>query len=214
MKRSLAVFLSVIMSLSLCACGSEISTKTDEKSLYEHGLDVIAVMTEMTQSESYVETYTGNGEIKEIVQIIGEGDYTIPKAVYAITASTEQIAAYAGLDSLSNASDELQKTMENKFIAALISQVNGMSGAMNLAAASVCTAGKTFVSDRISENVIYLYIFDDAHPISITFTCGEDSTVSASGMFVIYDEFTCDNAEEIEEFFGEVGVTVSEVQTV
>ena len=70
MKRILAVLLSVVMLLSLCACGGAPSTKADEKSLYEHGLDVIAVMSEMTQLESYVETYTGSGEIKEIVQTI------------------------------------------------------------------------------------------------------------------------------------------------
>lgn len=211
MKRSLALLLSAIMLLSLCACGETASTKAEEKSLYEHGLDVIAVMSEMTQLESYVETYTGNGEIKEIVKNIGEGNYTTPKAVYAITAGAEQIAAYAGVDSLSDASDALQKTMENKFIVALISQVNGMAGAMNLAAASVCTSGKTFVSDEISESVIFLYTFEDARPISVTFTCGEDHTVSASGMFMMYDEFTCDSAEEIEAFFGGVGVNVENV---
>ena len=211
MKRSLALLLSAIMLLSLCACGETASTKREEKSLYEHGLDVITVMSEMTQLESYVETYTGNGEIKEIVKSIGEGNYTTPKSVYAITASAEQIAAYAGVDSLSDASDALQKTMENKFIVALISQVNGMAGAMNLAAASVCTSGKTFVSDEISESVIYLYTFEDARPISVTFTCGEDHTVSASGMFMMYDEFTCDSAEEIEAFFGGVGVNVENV---
>ena len=211
MKRCFVLLLSLIMLLSLCSCSGDTAPTTSDKSLYEHGLDVITVMSEMTQLESYVETYTGNGEIKEIVKSIGEGNYTTPKAVYAITAGAEQIAAYAGVDSLSDASDALQKTMENKFIVALISQVNGMAGAMNLAAASVCTSGKTFVSDEISESVIYLYTFEDARPISVTFTCGEDHTVSASGMFMMYDEFTCNSAEEIEAFFGGVGVNVENV---
>ena len=211
MKRSFAILLSVIMLLSLCACGETASTKEAEKSLYEHGLDVIAVMSEMTQLESYVETYTGSGEIKEAVKSIGEGDYTIPKAVYAITASAEQIAAYADVDALEGASDALQKTMENKFIVALISQVNGRAGAMNLAAASVCTAGKTFVTDEISESVIYLYTYENGRPISVNFTCGDDSTLSASCTFMMYDEFPCDSMEEIEEFFREVGASVKNV---
>ena len=212
MKRCFVLLLSAIMLMSLCACGGNTSTKTDEKSLYEHGLDVIAVMAEMTHLESYVETYTGNGEIKEVVKSIGEGDYTSPKAVYAITASAEQIAAYAEVGALEGASEELQNVMENKFVVALTTQVNGFAGAEQLAAASVCTAGKTFVTDEISESVIYLYTYENARPVCVTFTCGEDSTVSASGMFMMYDEFTCDSAEEIEEFFSEVGVKVSEVQ--
>ena len=210
--RSLAVLLSAIVLLTLCACGGETSTKTEEKSLYEHGLDVIAVMSEMTQLESYVETYTGSGEIKEVVKSIGEGDYAAPKAVYAITASAEQIAAYAEVDALEGASEALQNVMENKFVVALTTQVNGFAGVEQLAAASVCTAGKTFVSNEISESVIYLYTYENARPVCITFTCGEDSTVSASGLFMMYDEFTCDSAEEIEEFFSEIGVKVSEVQ--
>ena len=212
MKRSLAVLLSAIMLLSLCACGGETTQTTGEKSLYEHGLDVIEVMSEMTQLESYVETYTGSGEIKEAVKSIGEGDYTAPKAVYAITATAEQIAAYAGVGELEGASEELQNVMENKFVVALTTQVNGFAGVEQLAAASVCTAGKTFVSNEISESVIYLYTYENAKPVCVTFTCGEDDTVSASGLFMMYDEFTCDSAEEIEEFFGEVGVKVSEVK--
>ena len=212
MKRRFVLLLSAIMLLSLCACGGDTGAKTDEKSLYEHGLDVIAVMSEMTQLESYVETYTGSGEIKEVVKRIGEGAYTAPKTVYAITASAEQIAAYAELDALEGASQALQTVMENKFVVALIAQVNGFAGVEQLAAASVCTAGKTFVSDEISESVVYLYTYENARPVCVTFTCGEDNTVSASGLFMMYDEFTCDSAEEVEEFFGEVGVKVSEVQ--
>ena len=40
----------------------------------------------------------------------------------------------------------------------------------------------------------------------------ECNTVSASGMFMMNDEFPCDSVAEIEEFFGEVGVKVSEVK--
>ena len=212
MKRWFAGLLSAMMLLSLCACSDETTQTTDDKSLYEHGLDVIAVMSEMTQLESYVETYTGSGEIKEVVKRIGEGDYTAPKAVYAISATAEQIVAYAGVDELEGASEMLQQVMENKFVVALTSQVNGMAGAMNLAAASVCTAGKTFVSDDISENVIYLYTYENAKPVCVTFTCGEDNTVSASGMFMMYDEFTCNSVEDLEAFFGEFGIKVSEVK--
>ena len=46
----------------------------------------------------------------------------------------------------------------------------------------------------------------------MTFTIGEDQTVSASSVFVMYDEFTCGSADEIESFFSDITVEVTEVQ--
>ena len=78
---------------------------------------------------------------------------------------------------------------------------------MKLAAASVCTAGKTFVHDQ-AQDMIYLYVFANSAPVAVTFTVGEDHTVSASGMFVVYDDFPCGSAGEIEAFFEELEVHV------
>ena len=57
MKRCVALLLSALMLSALCACGGDAApTASSEKSLYEHGLEVIEVMAEMTRLESYVKT--------------------------------------------------------------------------------------------------------------------------------------------------------------
>ena len=49
------------------------------------------------------------------------------------------------------------------------------------------------------------------HQDILTFTVGEDGAVSANGVFVLYDEFTCDSADEIKAFFNDIA-EVTEVQ--
>ena len=46
----------------------------------------------------------------------------------------------------------------------------------------------------------------------MTFTVGEDKAISATGVFVMFDEFTCGSVDEIKAFFHPVPVEVEEVQ--
>lgn len=211
MKRILSIVLAVIivvMALSFSGCGQQ--TGSEQKSLYIHGEELIEVLQEMAQSEEYLSVYTGSTKIGEIVTEIGSGDFSEIKAVYAVNFDAKYISEFAsfGQDKMS---DALKKTVENKAVAAIISQVNAMAGVESLAATSVCTTGKTFVSTEITDTVIYIYTFNDAVPVAVTFTTGEDNTVSATATFVVYDEFSCNSSQEIADFFGGVGITVEEI---
>ena len=70
---------------------------------------------------------------------------------------------------------------------------------------------KTFVSENAFENVINIYVYEGAAPVAVTFTLGEDQTVSATGTFLLYDGFTCGSAEEIKAVFSDITVQVTEV---
>ena len=99
-------------------------------------------------------------------------------------------------------SEKVKKIVSDKTIASLATQINAMGGAENLAATTVCTAGKTFVSDELQEACVWIYVFEDGFPVAVTFTAGEDSTVSASAMIISCDGFPSESAQEIEEFLG------------
>ena len=212
MRKWLAVVLSVVMMMSVAACGSGEQT-TSGNSLYEQGLSVVSLMAEMTRSEEYVQLYTGSSEILEIVQGIGTGDYGTPKAVYALTVSDETLLGMAELNNV-NLSEKLKSSLKSRVLGSLITRINGMSGVSNLAASSVCTMGKTFVNKDVTENQIYIYTYENAKPVAVTFTMGEAGSVSASGTFVLYDEFTCGSAEEIKAFFNEFEMEVTEVTSI
>ena len=204
------IILALAMALSFSACGSN-KDHAETKSLYAQGLEVVQLMAEMTNTEAYIDIHTGDSAIKDIIQSISNGDYSAPKAVYAISITDENLTAMAELGNLDNASEELKSVLMQRVLGSLIPQINGMSGVENLAASSVCTVGKTFVDENATENAIYLYTYENATPVAVTFTVGEDQSVFASGVFVMYDGFTCGSADEIKSFFSDITVEVKEV---
>lgn len=210
MKKQLQAIVALVLVLSLSACGNN-GNSAETKSLYAQGLEIVRLMSELTQSAEYVDFYTGSNEIRSVIQKISAGSYTTPKAVYAISITDETLAAMAELNHLDNASKDLRSLLTQKALGALMTQINSMSGVENLAAASVCTVGKTFVNEDAKENVIYLYTYDNAVPVAVTFIVGEDQAISADGVFVMYDRFTCGSAEEIRGFFNSITVEVTEV---
>lgn len=210
MKKTIAFVLVLTIILGLAACGAANEAK-ESKSLYAHGLEVVSMLSEMTRSENFIGIYTANSEIKDIILTLGENSYEQPDAVYAITVPEDTLTGMAELSNLEGASQELKSYLMQRVMASLMSQINAMSGVENLAASSVCTVGKTFVSENATENVIFIYVYEGTAPVAVTFTLGEDHTVSATGTFIFYDGFTCGSAVEIQSVFSDIAVNVTEV---
>lgn len=208
---NLLIIIVLLMVLSLSACSNN-ESNAETKSLYAQGLEVVQLMSEMTHTKGYVDIYTGDSEIKTVIQNIATGDYSSPKAVYAISITDDNLAAMAEFNNLDNASEELKAFLIQRALGSLMTQINGMSGVENLAASSICTVGKTFVSENATNDVIYLYTYENAIPVAVSFIVGENQAVSASGVFVMYDKFTCGSADEIKTFFSDITVDVTEVQ--
>ena len=209
MKKCLSVLLTLIMLVSVSACGN--GSKGSGKTLYEQGLDVASLMVEATRTEKYVEIYSSSSELGKMIKEIGEGDYETLEAVYAITIDDEKFRGILEVDNYNEISERLQAALRNRMFGSLITQINGMGGTEELAVSSICTHGKTFVDDSITDNTIYLYVYEDALPIAVTFTVGEGGAVSASGTFIMYDGFSCGSVEEVEESFRAFDVEVSEI---
>lgn len=215
MKKVYTVMLALVMAASLTACGEKaggISGEESGTSLYHHGQEVVSLLVEAARSEEYVQAHTSDPETAEILQTIGEGEYDTPKAVYSLIISDDALDEMIAMSGLDEASNELQENMRGRVLGSLATQVNALAGVNYLAATSVCTIGKTFVSDEAAENQIYFYTYENGNPIAVAFLFGEDGAVSASGTFVICEGFTFDSAEEVEEVFGKVEVEVTVVQ--
>lgn len=222
--RTGALLLGLALAVSLTACGSRpqggqpsqsnppSQSQADGKSLYDHGLEVVNLMAEMARSETYLSLLSPSPEAAALLTDAGQGSFSTPKAVYRITvpisASTAFIAADAGVD-LDGLSPTLRTTVENRLLPALLTQINAQAGSTVLMASSICTAQTFFVSDELTENVIYLYTFDGAVPAGVTFIAGEDGAVSASGMLLLNSRF--DFSQDFLEYVDALGITVEEV---
>lgn len=213
MRKSKVFAMVMIMLMMLSACDNARGMAEGTKSTaYQKGLEVVALLDEMVRNDTYLQLYTSSAEIQEIVETVATGDYTEPSAVYKLSLPGESLSALAetmGSNvSMEGMSPELTRAVEQKLIGVVISQVNAMEGAANLAAMSVCTAGKTFVNEEISEDLIYLYVYEDAAPAAVTFVRGDDGTVSATGTFLLCEDLNTESEQTVSEFFAKLGTEV------
>lgn len=210
-KRRWAACIPAVAAFALCACGGSRAGTQDagDISLYDRGLAVIELMAEMTESEAYIGLTTANDGIRAIIQNDLAGEHEEPEAVYFISIPEEQLRAWwdlAEMEETGEMSQELWTFLRQRILASVPSVINGMAGVEELAAANACMAQKTFAVKNEIQDVTYLYVYEDAAPAAVTFTAGEDGTVSASGTFLLQDEFSCGSAAEIEAFFEGIGV--------
>lgn len=208
--KRLTSLIVLIASLLLCACGK---TSTANKALYDHGMDVIALMTELAGNEQYVSVTTGSSDIATIVNEINQGDFSSPKAVYALTFPDTQLDNLAEIESMGDFSPELKKMLRDRSLSTLIAQINSYAGANYLAAVSICSIGKSLIGTTIDNYTVYIYTFENATPVAIIFTPGEANITGASGQFILNNNFTCNSAEELESLFADWNIEVK-VETV
>lgn len=204
-STGITILLSV---LALSACGNK-ENNTETKSLYAHGLEIVQLMNEMTKSE-YINT-VATDEMKPAIQELANGDYSNPKAVYSIKVSDTELEKLMEMNGVDNISDNLKSFILPKVCSYLINQINMKGGVEDISVAGICTAGKTFVNENADAKNIYLYTYNNTAPIAVTFIKGDDNSVSANGTFIMYDEFTCNSADEIKDSFDYITVDVTEV---
>ncbi|MDE6670690.1 MAG: hypothetical protein K2K16_00685 [Ruminococcus sp.] len=213
MKKSIktaSTIISLVSVFVLSACRNT-ESNPETKSLYKQGLEVVQLMNEMIHSEEYINA-TATDNLKITVQELADGNYSTPKAVYSVSVSDKELAKLIEFKESDNISDNLKSFISSKLCNALINQINIMGGTENLAVASLCTAGKTFVNENAGENIIYLYTYNNTAPIAVTFITGDNNSVSANGTFIMYDEFNCNSADEIKNSFNHITVEVTEIK--
>lgn len=202
MKKGIKVISLALLSamvLLLGACGKS----GGERSLYARGLDVVSLMDELA-GEPYAGSFTGNEQLLGVLQTIHEGDHTAPSAVYKVTVPDEKLMGL--VQTGGEGSGEARAYVRQRALSSLANQVNAEGGVMDVAASGVCCAEKTFVSGELTENVLYVYAYENAAPAVVAFLKGEDGAVTATGYFILNEAFACRSVEEVEQSFGWVSV--------
>lgn len=205
-KNVLIGCLASVMLFSSCG-----TTDSELSSLEVRGMQIVSMLEEIAESEDYLSIYSSDSDIMSIINTFAEGDHSDPTAVYRLTLPEESVKSLCGTDMLTSLSAELQAFLEGRVQSSIINIANARGGSTALAATSICTVGKTFVSDEITDDTIYLYTFESAVPVAVSFTVGEDHTVSASGTFLIAEDLNTDSPETIREFFSEIDLAVEVV---
>ncbi len=196
MKKYGCILCVLFLLFLLTAC------EKTEASLYDRGLETVALMAEAIRSEAYLDLLSAAEPLREIIDDAAAGDYSTPKEVYSLSFREDALQAFSGIPELTAVPQTLAEVVSHRLISTIIPQVNAAGGAETLAASTICTIGKTFVSEELKEDMIYIYTFGSGCPVAVTFTGGEDHTVSASACVILNEDFSCGDAGEIQNFFG------------
>ncbi len=217
LMKSISIILVMGIILLMGGCDKKTDTNT-RKTLLTQGLELVELIEEMANSDTYITIFSGNPKIAEKLKDVQDGDYTKTKAIYSIDFNSNSfesiIGILSGIANFDNLSDDLKNVIKSKLKSSFATQINSLSGAEALAASAICIATKTFVCEEMKEDTIYLYTYEDALPVVVTFIKGEDETVLANATFLFLDKALFDNQEAIEKFFKEFShqIVIKEVE--
>ncbi len=202
--KILTVFLCMTLLLTMLS-----SCAAKDKFLKNCGEDVISMMVEMLENDEYKEIYGISDQYDETISKLREGNYEKRAEIYELTVPIDQLSEKSFDED--DFSKDLYTYLCSSAYTSFASRINIASGVDAVATSSMFAAQKCFTSNKVKENTIYLYAFEDAYPIVVTFTVSGDNTLRALGYFIINDEFDTDDEDSIRKScknFGFSGVTV------
>lgn len=207
LKKTILMTLVVITLLSaLVSCVSS----REETDLYELGEEMIGLMQEMASNDYYLELYSVEA-FNDMLHYVAKANYTTPKAVYSFEISKshfeQMIPETEG--GKNPFSDELEEIVFESYARNFAAQLISRFGASAIAASGVCALQKTVCSSKITVPTCYLYVYESAPSVIITFIPGEDNTVSANGTFILPKELQ--DEETLIEYLNEMKVTLTQI---
>ncbi|MCM1467774.1 MAG: hypothetical protein NC086_06455 [Alistipes sp.] len=181
MRKLTAVLLGLALILP-AGCGE---AKKEPPTLYDKGLAVVAALAGELNGE-YVGYFTSS-EIAKLAEELAEQDYSDPLCVYELKYADSGLKRFL-LGITGEDGDIPQEVMDRMGgFTYLANIINVRKGTDYLALSSILTATELFVNETVTQDAAYLYFYEDAYPVLVSYQAGEDGAVYAVGSFVFSD---------------------------
>ena len=198
-KKHIILFFSLFIMINCSLCFAKDKNTESDNLLYQHGLSMISVMDEMAANKTWISAFSKTDVFQNIISDMSKIEHEKVKSVYKIT---EDINYYLIEPiEVKKLSEELRIYLLNILQNSVITDINAFGGADNLFASSICSYEKTFISRETKESVIFLYTFEKAVPVIISFVVGDNNTVSATASFILTKDFDIDNIQDVQKYF-------------
>lgn len=175
---------------------------SSQMSLYDRGLDMISSMNALAKDDNYRKMIGMPETIESIINDILDMDYSVPKQVYKVTNLDDimNLTMYmSGVDE-NTFKGETKDYVKNKFAGTICNMITGkISGSMALAASSCFSSERVFVDSTVTEGVLYIYVYDAAYPVFVSYMPGEDGAVKANCAYLIMDSMIGADMETAKE---------------
>ena len=190
-----------------------VSCSKEPTTLIDQGQKIISLMDEMIKSEEYAKAYVSIANTDAIIKELREQDRTEPIAVYKLTVPAESLVS-SNID-MDKMSDELEKYLIQSSYTSFASklQLQG-SYSENVTVSAMYATHSNFVDAELKIETVYLYVFEDGYPISVTFLPGENGAVRGTGHLILLSLFDASDADAIEKsctIYGIPGVKATKI---
>ncbi len=202
MKKYFTIVTVTVMLIVSGACFAK--GKDPDALLYTKGLELIHRMDLIAESKEYTNLFSNSIELKAIVEKIGKVDYSDPKAVYKVTIPKGVATSVFVRDDITKIPEELKVEIEKRLVATISPQINALRGSMVLAAASIVASSDGFIHKKLSDNTLYIYIYEGEYSAIVSFIPGNENIVWAHASFVINDSLNqVSSASQMSEWLKE-----------
>lgn len=179
--------------------------QTASEILRDKGEALITLMVEKAESEQYRSMMSSDEAVGKVLDQIEYADYETPESVYQIKMTEEifqMIYGYAGVEDISEMSENLRQDLEGRLMSAVASMLNARAGGASvLAAASVINSGSSFLCPGMEEGIIYLYFYENGFPALVLFYPQEDDVVTGSASFLMVSDWKGISGEDFQDMF-------------
>lgn len=209
-KKLTAVLLSAVMAISMCAC-----TKEEKKPAFDEAayLDIITEevtdkLSELSTDEAFVELYTVDKQIKDLIDSVKGAKIDTSKEYYELVLerlSFADIMKAVGRDyysdenfpSLSEAGEEqLKKSIYSVFS----SMCNARNGQYSLVLSSILGYARTYVPEAPVSSRARIIPTDRDIYYYVSFADTGDGALTVNATYLFFDE---DLEKEFKSMFGD-----------
>lgn len=178
MKKMLCLVLACLM-LPLCAFAEE------ENPLYDYACQLAQGLDELCSCEPYMQMFTTDQTILEMINTCAAGDHAEPTEAYMIVLDD----AMPMLDALIGAEVQLpefaMQQLRNRLFAAIPTQLNATLGSKAVAATAMCQYGQSFAIK--GTNTLFYMQYAEGADVLVTFTPAGDGIMAGSATFLAAD---------------------------
>lgn len=194
----------------------EAAGESGDISLYDRGLGLIESMNSLAGDDNYRKMIGMSQECESIINDITAMDYTTLKQVYRVT-NIDDIMNFTMY--MSGVDDSTFKGESKDYIKSRYADsvgnvlMSSKSGVMALATSSIFTRQEFFVDKSVTEPLLYVYIYEDAYPVLVSYIPGLDGAVSAKACYLIIDGLIGADTEAVKENMA-VGVMTIQLEEI
>ena len=209
-RKLAAVLLSAVMAISVCACTKEEKKPAFDEAAYLDKIteEVTDKLSELSTDEGFIELYTTDLPIKELIDSVKAAKIDTSKEYYELELESLSLAdimkAVGRGDYSEDEIPELSETgetlLKRNIYTIFSSLCNGRKGQYNLVLSSILGYTRTYVPDeRISGRARIIPTDKDIY-YYVSFVDTGDGALTVSASYLFFDE---DLKEEFDEMFGE-----------